>query len=1422
MMRVHQGAGVAVVLLVLLLPATGLPMSEVPPWNPEVQDEAEGGPRALGAPPAPIPAAPPFGTNIRVSDGPAPPDSEQNEVSMGIDFEGRLLAGWNDYRTGQPHYRCGTSQSLDNGQTWSPSQLVFDPAYTAAADPVVTNDAVGRTYFVCLTYEPDLSDSDIQAWTSLDAGQTWVSQSSLGLPDPGFDDKPWAAAWGDGYLFAIWTFFHAPCDPFGCNGSNVVFRASSDAGVSWGPVVNFTTSRLGHFGQVDVDRYGRVHVTYRDDGRFYYRRSDDLGQAFTAPVFISDAGQACQGCSPARSATIPTLSVDPTGRDLYVVWNAALGAPAPEDIHLATSHDGGNTWTRSQLTSDGVPGTRDLWPAVDVDHDGLVHLMWSRLPIQLPPAPAWGNMSVVYTNSTDGGLTFAPLIQVNDVDFETAGFMGDYQVMLVDDWGFGHLAWCDNRLGTFLASDTEIYSAHTVLATPGPHFLDINPKDVTITAGQTVQYTATVTDPYGNVPADAIEWVVTGGSIDTAGLYTSSAIGTFRVRFYAGFRFAETNVTVLQGPLFRLDVTPPTATIPAGGSQQFAAAGYDAGGNPVPIAPTWATDGGNVDGTGLYTHTVAGTYTVFANDSGVSGNASITVTPGPAVSLVVTPPAATITADQTQQFTATGYDAFGNPTPVSPTWSVTNGSISGTGLFTPRAVGVWVVTATDGFLSGNATVTVVPGALVRIDVTPPTATITADQTQQYTATGYDAKGNVVPINPVWSTDGGSINATGLYDAGPVGIWTVAATDGLISGTATITVTAGALVSIVVSPPSATITADQTQVFTATGYDADGNVVPIAPTWSVNGGSIDSAGVYAPDVVGTYVVTATDGGVSGTASVTVVAGTLVLLVVDPPAATITADQTQQYTATGYDAKGNVVPVAPTWTATTGSVDATGLYSPTLVGTWIITATDGLISGTATVTVTLGTLASIVVTPPSATIAADQTQQYTATGYDARGNVVPITPAWTATMGTIDTTGLYSPTLVGTWIVTATDGVVSGTATVTVTPGALGSIVVTPASATITADDTQQYTATGYDAKGNTVPIAPTWATGGGSVSATGLYTPARTGTYTVFANESGVSGNATVVVTAGVLARLVVTPPTATITADETQQYAAEGFDQHDNPVAVSPAWSVDGGSIDASGLYTPTPAGTFTVAAADGALAGTATVTVVPGALASIVVTPSDPTITADETQQFTAAGLDAKGNAIAVTLVWAANGGTIAPSGLYSGVAAGTFTVTATQGPVAGTTTVTVTAGAPATIEVSPRTAELRVGDNLTFTAMVRDADGNLLAATIVWGVDATGTIGPAGRFVADAAGTGTVTAMVAGTSLSDTAAVTVTDLETPTVMPWWILIVLVVAVLILLFLLWRRRKKREEEPPGPVPESTEPPPVQPDETTPPETEDV
>ena len=76
---------------------------------------------------------------------------------------------------------------------------------------------------------------------------------------------------------------------------------------------------------------------------------------------------------------------------------------------------------------------------------------------------------------------------------------------------------------------------------------------------------------------------------------------------------------------------------------------------------------------------------------------------------------------------------------------------------------------------------------------PNPQTLAINGTQQFTAVGKDAGGNVIAITPTWSvvTSGGAIDSTGLFTAGTVlGTFpnTVRASSGSVSGTATVTVT----------------------------------------------------------------------------------------------------------------------------------------------------------------------------------------------------------------------------------------------------------------------------------------------------------------------------------------------------------------------------------------------------------------------------------------------------------------------------------------------------------------------------------------------------------------------------------------------------------------------------------------------------------
>lgn len=163
-----------------------------------------------------------------------------------------------------------------------------------------------------------------------------------------------------------------------------------------------------------------------------------------------------------------------------------------------------------------------------------------------------------------------------------------------------------------------------------------------------------------------------------------------------------------------------------------------------------------------------------------------------------------------------------------------------------------------------------------------------------------------------------------------------------------------IVSVAVSPGSASIQTSATQQFTATVTGSSNTSV----TWTATGGTVSASGLFtAPSTAGSYTVTATsvaDTTKSASATVTVASGTpAVSVTISPTAATLLLNATQQFTATVTGSTNTAV----TWTATGGTVGTAGLYTaPGAAGSFTVTATsvaDTTKSASAAVTVSATT-------------------------------------------------------------------------------------------------------------------------------------------------------------------------------------------------------------------------------------------------------------------------------------------------------------------------------------------------------------------------------------------------------------------------------------------------------------------------------------
>src|SRR5207244_4103784 len=330
-------------------------------------------------------------------------------------------------------------------------------------------------------------------------------------------------------------------------------------------------------------------------------------------------------------------------------------------------------------------------------------------------------------------------------------------------------------------------------------------------------------------------------------------------------------------------LNPRTASAVGGGRVQFAVYGIRKNGDSVAVSVAYAATGGIISGAGLYTAgQSAGTYQVTATQSGgtLASTAAVTISNVPVASVTVSPAAASLTAGATTQLTATPKDANGAAlSGRAVTWATSNAAIatvSASGLVTGVAAGSATITATSEGQSGTSAITVTNVPVASVTVSPTAAGVTVGATTQLTATPKDANGTALSGRVVtWATSNAAaatVSASGLGTGVAAGSATITATSEGQSGTAALTVTNVPVASVTVSPATASLTVGATTQLTATPKDANGTALSgRVVTWGTSNAAIatvSASGLARGVAAGSATITATSGGQSGSAAVTV--------------------------------------------------------------------------------------------------------------------------------------------------------------------------------------------------------------------------------------------------------------------------------------------------------------------------------------------------------------------------------------------------------------------------------------------------------------------------------------------------------------------------------------------------------------------------
>jgi 6-phosphogluconolactonase (cycloisomerase 2 family) len=245
---------------------------------------------------------------------------------------------------------------------------------------------------------------------------------------------------------------------------------------------------------------------------------------------------------------------------------------------------------------------------------------------------------------------------------------------------------------------------------------------------------------------------------------------------------------------------------------------------------------------------------------------------------------------------------------------------------------------------------------------------------------------------------------------------------------------------------------------------------------------------------------------------------------------------QYASTALYSDGSTKDVSSTatWSSSSTSVatiSTTGLATGIALGTTNIGATFNGVSATSE-PLLVDQLNSITLNPLTANVGIGASQPFVAIGnftFAAGGSSaldVSSQVTWASTnksVATIDSTGNATAVATGSTTITATscDGITVGKATLTVGPPAATSLVITPATITISTGTTTLFTAMEKLSNGMTQPLAHpvTWSSGTTTVatidpnSAVALGITAGTSTVTATETVSGLMGTATLTVQA---------------------------------------------------------------------------------------------------------------------------------------------------------------------------------------------------------------------------------------------------------------------------------------------------------------------
>lgn len=260
-------------------------------------------------------------------------------------------------------------------------------------------------------------------------------------------------------------------------------------------------------------------------------------------------------------------------------------------------------------------------------------------------------------------------------------------------------------------------TAQVVVLAPIVTRIILSPDSAVVAAGASQPFSVTAQMSDGSTTTPTVVYSATGGTISSAGIYSAGSVpGTFRViARLSGGTVADTSVVRIPNSITRCSVSPDTARLMPGGTQQFAATAYRLDGSATTAQFTWTASGGQVSSTGLFTAgTMLGRFAVVAAVAATSVScgsgvevSNVTNPVATIQSVRVTPGDTTVRTGSTIQFQGRAITSAGDTLAASLRWTSNLGTITRAGLLSVgTATGTARVVGTDS-ASGRSDTTLV-------------------------------------------------------------------------------------------------------------------------------------------------------------------------------------------------------------------------------------------------------------------------------------------------------------------------------------------------------------------------------------------------------------------------------------------------------------------------------------------------------------------------------------------------------------------------------------------------------------------------------------------------------------------------------------------------------------------------------------------